>query len=289
MAATVPSAGAEQALVERVQELTARLEALADPAARACGEQLAGAVVQLYGEGLERIFAALSRGVEAEAEAGGAVAGVRDELVADGVVASLLLIHGLYPVGLEERVRAALDEVRPYLASHGGDVELLGVEEGVARLRLVGSCRGCSASASTLEAVVEQALEQAAPDLLGLDVEGAAAPSEAAPGALPMAGSTTWVELDGAGEIERGVLVGAEGGLVVANVAGTLLAYRDACAGCGAPLHDGLLLGGTLTCAGCGRAYDLPRAGRCRDDDALQLGPVPLLRERGTVRVALAR
>lgn len=289
MTATVPGAGAgagggagaESALVERVQRLTAELEALPDPAARACGEQLAAAVVQLYGEGLERIFGALARA----ADEAGSVAQVRDELVADGVVASLLLIHGLYPVPLEERVRAALEEVRPYLASHGGDVELLAVQEGVARLRLVGSCRGCAASASTLEAVVEQALEAAAPDLLGLDVEGAAP----APGALPMAGATTWVQLDGAERIERGALVPADDGLVVANVAGTLLAYRDRCAGCGAALHDGVLLGGTLTCAGCGRAFDLPRAGRCRDEDALQLDPVPLLRERDAVRVALVR
>ncbi|ADB50964.1 NifU family protein [Conexibacter woesei] len=306
MTATVPGAGAgggagaESALVERVQRLTAELEALPDPAARACGEQLAAAVVQLYGEGLERIFGALERALDEGGDAAAPVAVVRDELVADGVVASLLLIHGLYPVGLEERVRAALDEVRPYLASHGGDVELLAVQEGVARLRLVGSCRGCAASASTLEAVVEQALEQAAPDLLGLDVEGAAPPSPAAaggapapgapaPGALPVAGATTWVQLDGAERIERGTLVPADDGLVVANVAGTLLAYRDRCAGCGAALHDGLLLGGTLTCAACGRAYDLPRAGRCRDEDALQLDPIPLLRERGAVRVALVR
>ena len=44
----------------------------------------------------------------------------------DGVVGSLLLIHGLHPVPLEERVTGALDEVRPYMKSHGGDVELLG-------------------------------------------------------------------------------------------------------------------------------------------------------------------
>ena len=45
------------------------------------------------------------------------------------------------PCRVEERVREALDEVRPYLESHGGDVELLGVEDGVVRLRLQGSCR----------------------------------------------------------------------------------------------------------------------------------------------------
>ena len=68
-----------------------------------------------------------------------------------------------------------------------------------------------------------------------------------------------------------------------------LLAYRDRCAGCAGPLAAGALTGGTLACPHCRRAFDLPRAGRCRDDDALQLQPVPLLRNGGPVRVALGR
>ena len=99
-----------EALVTRVEELTAQLEAIGDPFARSCAEELAAAVVQLYGAGLERIFAALDEQT-------------RTDLAQDGVVASLMLIHGLYPVSLEERVLEALDQVRPYMESHGGDVE----------------------------------------------------------------------------------------------------------------------------------------------------------------------
>ena len=56
----VPENGAgPEALVERVQELTTRLAAIADPGARASAEELVSAVIELYGEGLERIFAAL--------------------------------------------------------------------------------------------------------------------------------------------------------------------------------------------------------------------------------------
>ncbi len=58
------------------------------------------------------------------------------------------------------------------MESHGGNVELLGIEDGVARLRLEGSCKSCRASSSTLELAVRQALEAAAPDLEGMDVEG---------------------------------------------------------------------------------------------------------------------
>jgi len=83
-------------------------------------------------------------------------------------------------------------------------------------------------------------------------------------------------------------VAGTDVGLVVANVAGTLLAYRDRCAGCRGPLTDGMLLGGKLTCAHCGMRFDLPRAGRCADGEGPQLEPVPLLRNGGPVRVAIA-
>ena len=176
-----------EALVGRVEELTAQLEAIGDPFARSCAEELVGALMGLYGEGLERIF-------EAIAEEGSEA--LRDRLTEDGVVASLMLIHGLYPVALETRVQEALDSVRPYMESHGGNVELLGIEDGVARLRLEGSCNGCPASASTMELAIEQALQEAAPDLAGIDVEGVQAPPEPALGAfeLPMSGGGPPVE-----------------------------------------------------------------------------------------------
>ncbi len=84
-------------------------------------------------------------------EGGEEAAVLRERLADDGVVASLLLIHDLYPVPLDDRVAEALDSVRPYMESHGGDVELLGIEDGVARLRLQGSCKTCPASSATLE------------------------------------------------------------------------------------------------------------------------------------------
>jgi Fe-S cluster biogenesis protein NfuA len=159
-------------LVNRVEELSANL----DPA----GEELVGALMELYGEGLERILATVDEQTRAR-------------LADDGVIASLLLMHGLYPVPLEARVREALDSVRPYMESHGGAVELVSISGDVARIRLEGHCRGCSASASTLELGIRQALEAHAPDLQGLEVEGVLEEPthEPPPGAilLPMAGA----------------------------------------------------------------------------------------------------
>src|SRR5581483_11389949 len=144
-------------------------------------ELLLGDMLDLHGEGLARILEALA-----------AAPALRDGLVSDPVVASMLLVHGLHPVPLEERVGAALDRVRPYLASHGGNVELLGLEDGVAHLLLKGSCHGCAASASTLELAIERALEEEAPDLLGLEVEGAVDRGGDPSGPLPLAVAPSW-------------------------------------------------------------------------------------------------
>jgi Fe-S cluster biogenesis protein NfuA/nitrite reductase/ring-hydroxylating ferredoxin subunit len=232
-------------------------------------DERTGQLVELYRDGVERLLNALDPETRAR-------------LAEDELVGTLMLLHGVYPVSLEERVLEALADVRPYLESHGGNVELLGIEEGIALLRLSGSCDGCAASAATLEQAIEAALEDACPDLLGIDVEGVVAPR--APTAPPP--ETEWVELDGAAGLARGATTGARG-LLIANVAGTLLAYQDRCAACPAPLTGGMLVGGRLTCSACGTTFDLPRAGRCVGDETLQLEPVPLLRNGGPVRVAL--
>jgi Fe-S cluster biogenesis protein NfuA len=67
--------------------------------------------------------------------------------------------------------------MRPYLDSHGGDVRLLGVEDGVVRLELQGSCSGCPSSAVTLKLAVEEAIHKAAPDVAEIGAVDAPAPS----------------------------------------------------------------------------------------------------------------
>jgi nitrite reductase/ring-hydroxylating ferredoxin subunit len=99
-----------------------------------------------------------------------------------------------------------------------------------------------------------------------------------------------WFAVDSVGQLGDGAIaaVAVDGReLVVANVDGTLLAYRNACAACGGPLQEGALQAGALACPGCGRSFFLPRAGRSMDDDRIQLEPVPLLREQDRVKVAL--
>jgi Fe-S cluster biogenesis protein NfuA/nitrite reductase/ring-hydroxylating ferredoxin subunit len=281
--ATDTSTEDAQQLVNRVQELQSRLEDLGQSVPRELADQLVSTVVQMYGAGLERILAALfESGPEGERIAG--------SLADDPLVATLLLIHDLHPVPLEQRVQAALDSVRPYMESHGGNVELLSLEHGVARIHLRGSCSDCSASSVTLELAIKQALEEMAPDLEGLEVEGINAELPvvmSGPASAPL-----WFDVESVASLGDGSLAAvsvAGSDLVVANVDGSLLAYRDRCASCGARLHDGLLMAGALSCPECARSFFLPSAGRSMDDDRMQLEPVPLLREDGRVKVALTQ
>jgi Fe-S cluster biogenesis protein NfuA/nitrite reductase/ring-hydroxylating ferredoxin subunit len=299
-------------LLARVQELSERVQLLEDPRARDVAFELVSAVITMYGDGLERILAVIRTSRDAGAT-------ILDELSQDGAVASLLLIHDLYPVGLRERVLEALDTVRPYMESHGGDVELLEVtDEGVARLALQGSCNGCSASRATLETAITQALTEHCPDLAGIEVEGVVAQSGPASGitgralpmvdpislpvlqstpttasatapAMPATTTARWTEVDDAQRPFRDTIttVGIAGrSVMLADVGGTLLAYEDECAACGETLHDGSLNDGLLGCAHCGAGFDLPRAGRAAGGEPLQLHPLPLL-EVGGLRVAV--
>lgn len=276
-------------LVEHVQALEERLAAVASPDVRELADELVASVMELYGEGLERVFQALAEGDEA-------VLAVRDRLADDGLVASLLLIQGIHPVPLEERVEAALASVRPYLQSHSGDVELLRLDEGVAHLRLQGSCDGCPSSAATLELAITQALEEAAPDLEGIEVEGVVERTRFASSQLPLVDASPgpapgWTAIEGLDALEPDSMLEArvDGvALVVANVGGTLLAYRNVCAGCGSTLLGGELEYGILACPGCSRSFQLPLAGReLGGTEGLQLEPVPLLAESVGVRVAV--
>lgn len=161
--------------VARVEALLEEVDALRDAAARETATELVEALLDLYGEGLARIVTRVAERDDGELAA--AFAG-------DELVSHLLLLHGLHPQPLGARVRAALDEVRPYLEQHGGDVELLGIVEGVAHLRLQGSCHGCPSSTATLRSAIEEAIHRTAPDIDRIEAEGAVEAPAPAPGLL---------------------------------------------------------------------------------------------------------
>ncbi len=143
--------------MQRIEELVHQIETVADPNARTVAVELMQSLMELHSAGLERIM-------ETVAQAGETGYNIIDDLGSDDLVGGLLLLYGLHPVAFETRIRQALDKVRPFLHSHGGNVELLGVDEGVVRLQMQGSCSGCPSSAMTLKTSIEEAIYEAAPD-----------------------------------------------------------------------------------------------------------------------------
>jgi Fe-S cluster biogenesis protein NfuA len=152
---------------ERVEKLAAKLDQANDPETRAAALELVQSVVELHGAALQRL-------IDKCLEVSGGER-VLDQVLQDDLVASMFLLHSLHPDDIETRVLRGLESVRPYLRSHGGDCELIGVREGVVRLRLHGSCGSCPSSSLTLKNAVEDALYQAAPDIKEIVAENAAA------------------------------------------------------------------------------------------------------------------
>jgi Fe-S cluster biogenesis protein NfuA/nitrite reductase/ring-hydroxylating ferredoxin subunit len=274
---------------ERVERLLTELSSSADAVVREKAEDLARTLVELYGAGLARVLEILVQRPDGD-ETVRALAG-------DKFIGSLLVLHDLHPVPIVERVQTALDGVRPYLGSHAGGVEFLGIDEaGVAHLALAGSCDGCPSSLVTVKLAIERAIMDAAPELTGLEVEGVV-PEKAGPklhqiGGLTRRPESDWTEVSGLADMVPGELRSSavEGlSLVVCRTEAGYYAYRDSCPECSAALLGGTLTGVALRCAQCGRGYDVQRAGREIEPlgEASHLDPLPLVADDRSIRVAL--
>ncbi|HET9964995.1 MAG TPA: NifU family protein [Rubrobacter sp.] len=273
-----------QERVTRMETLLEEIEVLSDRNARSKAAEVVGVLLDLYGEGLARMMEVVAEGEAREK--------TFDAFAEDELVSHLLLLHGLHPLDLETRVVRALEEVRPYLQSHGGNVELLGVEEGVARLRMQGSCSGCPSSTVTLKLAIEEAIEKAAPDLEGIEAEGVAEEPKPAPTIIagptlrkkekkrPQEDGASWTVVGGLPQLSSGGMLVKEISdepVLFLKLGDDYYAYRHLCPGCGELLEEGRLAEAELTCSGCSHRYDVRRAGKCLDEPQLHLEPIPLL------------
>lgn len=143
-----PAAAGER--IERLLEASAA----AGPVARERAEELVRVVVDLYGAGLERLL-------ELAHEAGGLTDAVLEALAADELVASLLLVHGLHPYGVQERLERALA---------GSGIRLVGVADGVATVALESEGHGCGSAAAAVQAV-EEVVAAVAPEVVRVQVQ----------------------------------------------------------------------------------------------------------------------
>jgi Fe-S cluster biogenesis protein NfuA len=169
VATTARPADLEQRLQE-IDALVERVESSPDATLRDAARELLQVVMELHRAALERVLSALSHG-------GALGPHLMEEIGRDEVVQCVLLLHDLHPKDVRTRVQEALEQARPFLRSHGGDVELVGIDGGeTARLRLKGSCHGCPSSSVTLKLAVEHAIRAAAPDIAAIVLVDADAP-----------------------------------------------------------------------------------------------------------------
>jgi Fe-S cluster biogenesis protein NfuA/nitrite reductase/ring-hydroxylating ferredoxin subunit len=289
---------------DRIEVLLGELRSQASPGVGAKIEEVVGLLVELYGAGLERILEVVNEDAEAAAP-------LLKRFTDDKFIESLLVLHGLHPIDVDTRIEAALDQARPYLGSHAGGVEYLGIDDdGVAHLKLEGSCHGCPSSTVTVKLTLEQAIAEAAPEVVRVEVEGVTeAPTGPSPSLLqiqtrPGAGSngtasdsaadaaSSWMPVNAVGLLpgEKRIQMVEGMEVLICSAVGNLYAYRNACASCGASLQDAALLDEALRCSRCGTLYNVRLAGRSvhtSDGSSVHLDPLPLLQDESGWRVAV--
>lgn len=275
-----------------MEEVLDEFAGAGDEAALERAERLTRSLMGLYATGLGRILE---------------IAEERDPdlvraLADDDAVGSLLVLHDLHPDDVDARIQAALDRVRPYLGSHAGGIEYLGVDtDGVAHLTLQGSCHGCPSSAVTVTTAVEGAILEAAPEVTSVDVVGVVADTPSSPllqiglrpGLEPASTGTLsneggWARLDSLPP--RGTTVSERlngDRVLVVNLGGAGYAYRDVCPRCSGSLVRGSLDGDVLACPSCQARFDVRLAGRGLDTHTGHLSPLPMLPEGSGWTVAV--
>jgi Fe-S cluster biogenesis protein NfuA len=151
--------------IQRIGGLVREIESIADPAVRASTKNLVQSIMDLHG-------AALEKALDIVAGSGEPGLNVIGQLGRDPMVSSVLILYGLHPDDIQTRVANAVDRVRPQLRKQGCEVEIVDVNEGFIRLRVETGSHTCGSTAKTLQASLEGAIYDAAPDLTSLVIEG---------------------------------------------------------------------------------------------------------------------
>jgi Fe-S cluster biogenesis protein NfuA len=154
-----------QSHTERIERLVQQASGLADTGARTTSLELLQSVMDLHGAVVSRIVELLD-----SSEAGRASLA---RLGSDPLVCGLLVLYGVHPIALPDRVARAVEMAAPQLRKHGGSAELLGIADAVVRVKIQSSGHGCGSSTDALKSTLEQAILEAAPEVVEVVVEGA--------------------------------------------------------------------------------------------------------------------
>lgn len=195
-----------QGRVQKIGELVQELDLIADPAVRTRAKDLVQALLDLHGAGLERIFELLFQ------REGGAQ--IIDALGRDPLVSSLLILYELHPEELQTRVERKLEEIESKLRKAGAEAELMGTDDGNIRVRVKIDQHSCGSTARTVQAMIEDAIYEAAPDLKLIVIDGLEKPSGTgfvALGALQASSASVAARLENAAAEAQGTYSLSEG------------------------------------------------------------------------------
>lgn len=280
---------AEAPSLDRLLGELRALEGLAlawDDAARMGAKAQAEAIDALNAEAFRRLI----RSLKDKPGFGPALA----EASKDEVVYAVLRRHGILKPSLFERVEAALETVRPMLATHGGNAEVAAVEGNRADIRFLGACDGCPASQLTFYAGVKKAIQDQVPEITevrqakGLGGGGGDTVHFSSPFANISAGP--WINALSLTELPDHAVrfLELEGNAVIVSRHGDrVTCFKNACAHMGLEMSDGDVAEGIITCPYHGFQYAL-ESGECLTAPEVQLQPHPVrvIGNRVEVRIA---
>jgi Fe-S cluster biogenesis protein NfuA/nitrite reductase/ring-hydroxylating ferredoxin subunit len=218
--------------------------------------------------------------------------------VTDDVVYAVLRHHGLVKPSLQERVERALDSVRPMLASHGGNVELVALNPpDTVDVRLLGACDGCPASGVTLGAGVEKAISEHCPEITHVrQVKGRLGSSDKDSSNVdyvsPFAHEDDrgWLPACDLQQVPEGDLLPLDvngEALLLSRIDERVVCYHNACAHLAMPLDQGEVRDGILTCPHHGFQY-LIETGECISVPEVQLRTHAVRVRGGRVEIKLS-
>ncbi len=291
MAPRAPQLTAEEfhAAAERLDELVQALESLPYPAIREQVFEILQAVDAIHREGLGRLVESLRAQGQNEAI---------ERAAEDPVIQSLLLLYNLLPGDELTQAEAALDSVRPYIHSHGGEVEVLNVADGVVHVRLSGACYGCAGSTITLRRGIETALREGYPGFRSLVAHEPEPRASISPtGFIPLSQLDApalrrplFKEVARLADVPPGTMRDFQIDdvyVLVANVGGEVYAVRDHCPGGAAPLRLGSFSAPILVCPWHNEAYDIRTGKRADGEKGPGLTVLPVAVVNGSIQLAI--
>ena len=225
------------------------------------------------------------------------------ELIAAGelhhpIAHALLAMYDLVEIDERVQVEEALDEIRPYIESHGGELELLDVEDGVVHVRMSGACHGCAGSAMTLRRGIEQKLRERVAsfrEIVAHDPEPAGGAGGSGLLQISPMKRPVFADAGRLTDLAPGKLrvVDIDGvSVLIAEVGGEPYAFKNGCPldpDRLMPLDGARLSGAVIVCPWHNCAYDA-RSGKRADDmtEAPGLAVVPIAVRDGVLKVAVS-